>query len=94
MAFVMHAIGFSWREAGAVPGRRPPPANEHRARSKAAKRRARSKAARRGDSGRAGDAVSTSPGTLRDKGFSWGVAPYLHIEVFQVVADLMADRRP
>lgn len=76
MAVVMHAIGFSWREADAVPGRRPPPANEHRARSKAAKRRARSKAARRGDSGRAGDAVSTSPGTLRDKGFSWGVAPY------------------
>ena len=76
MAVVMHAICFSWREAGTVPGQRPRPANEHRARSKAAKRPARSKAARRGNSGRAGDTVSTSQGTLRDKGFSWGVAPY------------------
>ena len=59
-----------------MPVQKPRPTNEHRASSKAENRRARSKAARRGESGRAGDAVSTSPGTLRDKVFSWGVAPY------------------
>lgn len=76
MAVVMHAICFSWREAGTVPGQRPRPANERRAKSKAAKRRANPKAVRQGEGGRAGDTVSTSPGTLRDKVFSWGVAPY------------------
>ena len=91
LCITLHHLS-TWREIAAVPGRRPRPANEHRARSKAANRSAKPKAVRRGGSWRAGEAVSTSPGLLRVTSWTWGIAPYPKTCYAFVTASLLTKR--